>query len=58
MKIGEGAYIGSGSVISKDVEADALALSRAPQEENKGWAARARERHGRGKAKDDGNKGT
>jgi bifunctional UDP-N-acetylglucosamine pyrophosphorylase/glucosamine-1-phosphate N-acetyltransferase len=58
VKIGEGAYIGSGSVISKDVEADALALSRAPQEERKGWAARARERHGRGKAKDDGNKGT
>ena len=30
VKIGEGAYIGSGSVISKDVEADALALTRAP----------------------------
>ncbi len=58
VKIGEGAYIGSGSVISKDVEADALALSRAPQEERKGWAARVRERHGRDKAKDGGNKGT
>jgi bifunctional UDP-N-acetylglucosamine pyrophosphorylase/glucosamine-1-phosphate N-acetyltransferase len=58
VKIGDGAYIGSGSVISKDVEADALALSRAPQEERQGWAARVRERRGRAKAKDDGNKGT
>jgi bifunctional UDP-N-acetylglucosamine pyrophosphorylase/glucosamine-1-phosphate N-acetyltransferase len=56
VKIGEGAYIGSGSVISKDVEADALALTRAPQEERKGWAARARARHG--KAKDGRKKGT
>ena len=58
VKIGDGAYIGSGSVISKDVEADALALSRAPQEERQGWAARVRERRGRAKAKDGGNKGT
>jgi bifunctional UDP-N-acetylglucosamine pyrophosphorylase/glucosamine-1-phosphate N-acetyltransferase len=58
VKIGEGAYIGSGSVIAKDVEADALALTRAPQEERKGWAARMRERRGRNKAKDGGNKGT
>ncbi len=58
VKIGEGAYIGSGSVISKDVAADSLALTRAPQEERKGWAARMRERRGRTKAKDGGNKGT
>ena len=51
VKIGEGAYIGSGSVISKDVAPDALALTRAPQEERKGWAARVRERRGRGKPK-------
>jgi bifunctional UDP-N-acetylglucosamine pyrophosphorylase / glucosamine-1-phosphate N-acetyltransferase len=51
VKIGEGAYIGSGSVISKDVAPDALALTRAPQEERKGWAARARERRGRVKPK-------
>lgn len=47
VKIGEGAYIGSGSVISKDVPADALALSRAPQEERPGWAARLRKQRGR-----------
>jgi bifunctional UDP-N-acetylglucosamine pyrophosphorylase/glucosamine-1-phosphate N-acetyltransferase len=57
VKIGEGAYIGSGSVISKDVAPDALALSRSPQEERPGWAAKMRERHER-KAKLPGNKGT
>jgi bifunctional UDP-N-acetylglucosamine pyrophosphorylase/glucosamine-1-phosphate N-acetyltransferase len=57
VKIGEGAYIGSGSVISKDVAPDALALSRSPQEERPGWAAKMRERRAR-KAKSPGNKGT
>jgi bifunctional UDP-N-acetylglucosamine pyrophosphorylase/glucosamine-1-phosphate N-acetyltransferase len=57
VKIGEGAYIGSGSVISKDVAPDALALSRSPQEERPGWAAKMRERRNR-KPKDTGNKGT
>ena len=47
VKIGEGAYIGSGSVISKDVAPDALALTRSPQEERPGWAAKMRERRGR-----------
>jgi bifunctional UDP-N-acetylglucosamine pyrophosphorylase/glucosamine-1-phosphate N-acetyltransferase len=53
VKIGQGAYIGSGSVISKDVAPDALAMTRAPQEERPGWAAKVRERRGR-KAKDSG----
>jgi len=44
VKIGEGAYVGSGSVISKDVAPDALALTRSPQEERQGWAAKMRER--------------
>jgi bifunctional UDP-N-acetylglucosamine pyrophosphorylase/glucosamine-1-phosphate N-acetyltransferase len=56
VKIGEGAYIGSGSVISKDVPADALALSRAPQEERPGWAARLRKQ--RGRERGGGNNGT
>jgi bifunctional UDP-N-acetylglucosamine pyrophosphorylase/glucosamine-1-phosphate N-acetyltransferase len=57
VKIGEGAYIGSGSVISKDVAPDALALSRSPQEERPGWAAKMRERRRR-KPQSSGNKGT
>jgi bifunctional UDP-N-acetylglucosamine pyrophosphorylase/glucosamine-1-phosphate N-acetyltransferase len=47
VKIGEGAYIGSGSVISKDVAPNALALTRSPQEERPGWAAKVRERRSR-----------
>jgi bifunctional UDP-N-acetylglucosamine pyrophosphorylase/glucosamine-1-phosphate N-acetyltransferase len=42
--IGAGAYIASGSVITKDVEADALALARARQENKPGYALRLRER--------------
>ncbi len=38
VRIGESAYIGSGSVITKDVAAGSLALERSPQEERPGWA--------------------
>jgi len=44
--IGEGAYIGSGSVITKDVPADALAVERSPQIVKDGWAARKRAQRG------------
>jgi len=40
--IGAGAYTGSGSVITRDVAPDALALERAQQVEKPGWAARFR----------------
>ena len=36
VKIGDGAYIGSGSVITKNVEPDALALERSAQEQRPG----------------------
>ena len=49
VKIGEGAYVGSGSVISQNVAPDALAVTRAPQEERAGWAARHRARAARNK---------
>ncbi len=41
--VGRGAYVGAGSTITKDVPADALALSRVPQKIVEGWATRRRE---------------
>ncbi|ODT78561.1 MAG: UDP-N-acetylglucosamine diphosphorylase/glucosamine-1-phosphate N-acetyltransferase [Pelagibacterium sp. SCN 64-44] len=42
--IGDGAYTASGSVITQDVPADALALGRARQENKPGYAPRLKER--------------
>jgi bifunctional UDP-N-acetylglucosamine pyrophosphorylase/glucosamine-1-phosphate N-acetyltransferase len=42
VKIGDGAYVGSGSVITGDVPADALALGRGRQTIKEGWAKRLR----------------
>jgi bifunctional UDP-N-acetylglucosamine pyrophosphorylase / glucosamine-1-phosphate N-acetyltransferase len=42
VEISEGAYIAAGSVITKDVEQDALAIGRAYQVDKPGWAKRRR----------------
>ena len=44
LTIGEGAYIAAGSVVTKDVPADALVVERSPQIVKEGWAARRREK--------------
>ncbi len=51
VEIGEGAYIGSGSVITENVPADALALARARQTVKQGWASRLRGLKSLGKKK-------
>jgi len=47
VRIGDGAYIGTGSVITKDVAPDALAVARGHQVEKPGWAAAFRARKGK-----------
>lgn len=42
VKIGDGALVAAGSTITTDVEADALAIERADQQQKAGWAARFR----------------
>jgi bifunctional UDP-N-acetylglucosamine pyrophosphorylase/glucosamine-1-phosphate N-acetyltransferase len=49
LRIGEGAYVASGSVVTADVPADALALGRARQVTKPGFAARLRARLGSAK---------
>jgi bifunctional UDP-N-acetylglucosamine pyrophosphorylase/glucosamine-1-phosphate N-acetyltransferase len=45
VRIGRGAYIAAGSVITKDVPAEALGVGRARQENKAGWAARRPKKH-------------
>jgi bifunctional UDP-N-acetylglucosamine pyrophosphorylase/glucosamine-1-phosphate N-acetyltransferase len=49
VSVGDGAIVGAGSVVTANVEADALVVSRARQQSYSGWAARFRE--GKQKAK-------
>jgi bifunctional UDP-N-acetylglucosamine pyrophosphorylase / glucosamine-1-phosphate N-acetyltransferase len=51
VEIGDGAYVGSGSVITGNVPADALALGRARQVVKEKWATRLRSLKALGKKK-------
>ncbi len=51
VKIADGVYVGAGSTITKDVEANALAVERADQKQVSGWAEKFRARKRAEKAK-------
>lgn len=53
LTIGPGAYVAAGSVITKDVPADALVVERAPLVVKENWAARRRARRAAEKKKED-----
>jgi len=50
VKIGDGAYVGSGSVVTQDVPPDSLAIGRAKQTVKEGWVKRLREVQALGKS--------
>jgi bifunctional UDP-N-acetylglucosamine pyrophosphorylase/glucosamine-1-phosphate N-acetyltransferase len=45
LRLGSGSYVAAGSVITDDVDSDALALGRERQVNKPGWAKRRRERN-------------
>jgi bifunctional UDP-N-acetylglucosamine pyrophosphorylase / glucosamine-1-phosphate N-acetyltransferase len=44
LRVGKGAYVGTGTTVTRDVPADALAIGRTKQENKEGYAARLRGR--------------
>ena len=51
VSIGDGAVIGAGSTITKNVSSDSLAVTRASQREIVGWAKKNRDENASQKVK-------
>ncbi len=51
VRIGKGAYVATGTTVTKDVPDDALAISRVKQENKTGYASKLKARFGAGVAK-------
>jgi bifunctional UDP-N-acetylglucosamine pyrophosphorylase/glucosamine-1-phosphate N-acetyltransferase len=50
VRIGAGAVVGAGSVVTQDVEDDALVVARGTAHTRSGWAKKFRDRRGAEKA--------
>lgn len=44
VKVGKGAYVGSGTTVTKDVPPDSLVITRAPEKVIEGWAKRRKKK--------------
>jgi bifunctional UDP-N-acetylglucosamine pyrophosphorylase / glucosamine-1-phosphate N-acetyltransferase len=49
VRVGRGSVVAAGTTVTKDVPADALAISRSPQVNREGWARKNRQEKAKGK---------